>query len=479
MDTHLGRFRCALCLSVALVTLGSHVTRADPSHCDDLWSTADSLFDAEAYPQALVAYEAYMAECGVTQEAAVMAARCQIECDQAVEAANRLEAAIDMAPRTYWAAVGLYAQAKACSRAGCHDVARRAIAELKATFPEMTWTTRAEVVEAQLDGAQVSAAEQSLSREQGAFRLYREAVRLAGVKDYDASLAVLDRLITDYEDTRTVLAALHSQAKILARDRAGTPDGLAAFEDLLGELERRAPQSVMRFEVQRSVGALHQRMDQPDEARRVFQDLAKVMQDPELKAEATLQAIGAFNESNQRRYCVDEPVQPSDWAELRRRCARARANPAATPFQRARLDLIAVESLFWEGQMPEALAAAERLIAEYDASVDRRGVATARLMAGECLQALGAHEAALVHYDWIVDEFGDEEIWPGLLDRRHGRNVYAASLARTHYRIYDALRQGGGAPEDVSDAARVVLTRFPNTRYAELVAAALTREARR
>jgi hypothetical protein len=111
------------------------------------------------------------------------------------------------------------------------------------------------------------------------------------------------------------------------------------------------------------------------------------------------------------------------------------------------------------------VTAGEQFIASFDEVQFRREVATARLIAGECRQVLGQHQAALPHYQWIISAYApDETMWPGM---NH--------LARTYYRMYDALLRGGAPPAQWQPAADAVLTLFPNSLYAQLVTTSLGR----
>lgn len=394
--------------------------------------------------------------------------------NQAVEV---FEEAIQKSPFSSMAGMGLYYQAKACSELGCLDVAQEAIASLKSHFPDSHWTTRAEMLASTLAGRDQILANERLQREDEALELYREYKQRFGVKvntigehhrDLQA-LKFLGHLVADYPDTRMALMAMRSEAYILSRDLDRTDETMRAFQTLLEHLKVEAPHCESVYMLMKSIGALYQRKDMPEQALEQFEALAAYARDPAVATDAALQAVGAHNETLQKRIMIGGSVSADEWEALRDRCRSFKKLTQATMRERSRADVIIAESLHWQLMPREALAAAEHHLATYDESIDPAGVATAHLIAGECLQRFGRHQEALEHYRWIANRYKDREPWPRPEGYRVDRPVFPTDRARTHYRIYDALRRGGAPREEVEIAADVVLTEFPNTRYAELV----------
>ena len=444
----------------------------------DRWQQADALEQQGRFLEAGEAYAAILAAEPQSQQAAVKRAVCQYKAGQAVEAVDGLERAVQMAPFAGWAGMGLYYHALACRDAGCPDVARDCLARLKAHFPDSPWTTRAEVLDGQLDGADTPSAQARLARELEADALYREYRKKFPVspdRDDAGALAALDRIMTEYPDTRTALMARRSEAYVLAQDLNRTQEATAALQTLLADVSRIAPHCETVYMLKKSLGAIFQRNDMRKEAMEAFAALAESAQDPAVVADATLQAAGAHNEMMQRRQALGEAVSADDWEAVREHCRQVKALKQATPFQHARADLIIVETYFWQHQPDLAQAGAEEYIGTHDGKTWRREVATARMILGECLQRNGRHQEALAHYRWIISEFGEEEIWPGLTNPEQP-HYFPMNLARTWYRIYDALRRGGGSAEEVAAAGTFAVTHYPDSVYAERIRSAMARD---
>ena len=144
---------------------------------------------------------------------------------------------------------------------------------------------------------------------------------------------------------------------------------------------------------------------------------------------------------------------------MRRLCADVLALDYTTTEEIARAKLMHLETHLWEKDPHQCLVEAESFIGEFRESDLTSELITARLFAGESQQILGGHEDALRHYHWIIDNANGQEPWKGI-----------QTLARTHYRVFDALRRSHADPQDIRDAAETVLTQYPDTKYADLVA---------
>lgn len=461
-----------LLIPVLFLLMGRHA--AGQSSTDELWAQAEALVQQERYAEAIEIYDIILAQIPDSQRAAVERASAMIDSDtgQESQAVDDLEVAVARSPFSTWAAKGLLYQAKGCREAGCPEVAQEAIARLKGQFPDSAWTTHAELIEAELNDQPTDGLEAALSLDVQAydlFRSYRAQFPVSPDRDDTGALAALDTIITTFPETRTALLAMRSEAYVFSQIDGRTADARQAFESLLAQLEPVYPQCETVFMLRKSLGALYQREDLPELAMAEFQALAEHATDPAIVNDALLQAIGAHNEALQRRAMLGDKPSADEWVALRDECTEFVLVESATPLQKSRADLILAESFHWQGKVDAALAAAEAHIALYDAATDRSGSATARLIAGECLQRRRFHEEALAHYQWIVDEFGTEEIWPGLSEMHPHRPHFAADLARTHYRICDALLRSGAPPEESAAACQHVLDNYPDTRYAELI----------
>lgn len=450
-----------------LLCLGQGL-RADSPDCDALLATAGTSAEAAEYDAAIGQYLTYIQTCGVSQTALLGLGESQLEAGYASEAADTFQQAAELSYGGFGTASALYNQARACSEAGCHQIARSAIGELKSRFPGLVLSSRAEVIEAELDGLDTTPFQREVDRELAAHEQYASALELArGATDVEAVDALFD-VIDLYPGTRVAISAHQSAAYVLSRRKENNDSALAEFERLLMSLRELAPQSIMRFDIQRSTAAMHQRLDMPDVAQLIYEELAQVMDEPSLSREASFQAIGAHNESLQRAHALGQPLTSEDWEALRVKCGQLKQHQGVTPLQVSRADLIIAESYHWETRTEEALEAANYHIQAHSEETDRAGLATAHLIAGECLQKQGDHEEALSHYRWIIETFGEREPW-GYIGGNFGRPVYPTSLARVHYRICDALLQLDAPPEDTASACQHVLDTFPDSRYADLI----------
>lgn len=446
---------------------------------ESLWQQAANLEKQGRSEKAADIYATLVNHDPASQKAATRLAIALIDAGRPTDAAAAAEKAVAIDPfGGYWAEQALLARAKAYRATGQTTDARQTIHTLRCRFPDATATARAVLIEAELDGADVVAARTQFQQEEAADALHDSAVALVEAGQRDAALAAFDRIIREYPNTRKSLRTRKVRALLLGLAPDRTEETRAAWQDVLQRVTSQAPHSVLRYEAEYRLAALEQREDRPDQAMQRYLNLEAIAQDPRTQANAAWQGVGAHNELLQKRSSLGEKVSLADWDALRDHCKRVKQGEHATPLHKARADLIIAESYHWQGLPAAALDYAQRLIATYDENIDPPGVATARLIAGECLQRQGLHQEALLQYRWITAHFPDQEIWPGLADERHGRPVFAASLARTYFGIYDALRRGGAAPEEVSAAAEVVLTRFAETQYVELVRTAMNRESR-
>jgi len=197
--------------------------------------------------------------------------------------------------------------------------------------------------------------------------------------------------------------------------------------------------------------------------------LANMATDPRMAMEAAFQAAGAHNESLQKRVQEGELVTAADWAELRAHVGEVYSRPNVTAFQRGRLRLIAAESLYWEKDFNGALAGCRQLLATADEAADRRTAGMAHFIAGECLQTMSQHAQALVHFAWIVDEFGEEELWGALTKARRDRKFACADRARLHYNIFHSMRRLDYPLDELIEVGQKYADEFPDAKHTPLV----------
>jgi len=390
-----------------------------------LFQLAAELETAEQWAEAADVYAQILEWLPDSQRAAVSMGVCWFKDGQIEQAIAALTDGVAMNPHAYWAEVGLYYVAAAHQQAGSDDAATAPIALLEERFPESAWTARAQILEVQGNVLQAAAAEAAFSLELAAAVQLQSALQAAGAADAAPALAALDVVIGVHPDSGAALRAREAKGQLLIRDHQ-LGAGQAEFQAILEQLGQTRPNA-------------------------------------RIVVNAKLQLAAAYFESLQLPGPEIAQVTSENREQLRAMCSEVANHEGASGLMRATARLMGAESWAWQRKPGPALAAANQFLAMHDAAEFKREVATARLFAGESLQIMGYHQAALAHYQWIVEAYpGDAEIWPGL-----------ANLARTHYRVFDALRRSGASAPTVNQAGQYVLEHFPGTRYAELVANAL------
>jgi len=432
----------------------------------ELWEQAVQMEEQGAYGQAIAIYQQILSMEPASQRAAVGRGAAEWRLGSASDALNTLEWAVDLKPHNFWEAKGLYFLAEACAANGCPNSSRDAIHLLKKRYPELSWAAYAELLEARMDSADTTPFELALADELNAEEMFKVVLRSDPDIDDNSMITQLQSLVQAYPETRTALAARRSWAMVLTRDHARTTVAREVCQRLLDDLQQIAPDSLIRFEMEYRIAALDHRAGQKAAALARFASIVQQATDPKLIASAYLQAAGVLFEIFHSRNSGNTPIPPEEWTRLRSMCSNVSASPYATQEERVRADLMVAESYLWQKDIEAALLAAGSILDNNDDAIFPKELATARQVAGECLQQMGRHDEALVHYQWIIQHFGFEEIWPGL-----------DNLARTYYFTYDALRRGGFAAEQVHIAGERVLTHFPDSEYAQLVLTAMSDDA--
>ncbi len=462
------RHPLALALALGYLALIGVATQSayGTEPCDVSWNIALELQGQGDYQGAANAYAAILAQCPNSQRALVMQSATSLEAgaDPASTLAN-LDAAFQVDGFNYWAEVGLFYKVRACREAGCFNDANDALAILHARFPVSFSLARAEALDGGKGqgggtrGSRIvqsgrSGRESSLEDEQTASELLDDAVHDDSIND-TSRLAAIQDVIDSYAGTKAALRARDAKAHMLVRlDRQA--EAITEFEDLLFELGEQAAASQIAESAKTRLAALYHDAGLLENAYDAFIALRDTSSNPRVRSNAALQAAGVYFETQQG---VSWSGDTFDYETVRRLCNDVLALGIASDEEVARAKLMHLESHLWDKNPQQCLIEAESFIGEYREADMTPEIITARLFAGESQQILGGHEDAMRHYRWIIDNTGGEEPWEGI-----------QTLARTHYRIFDALRRSHAHPADVRDAAQAVLTQFPGTKYADLVA---------
>jgi len=416
---------------------GATPANGDPALSDPRWATAMQLQASAQHDAAAQVLQALYDDYPASQPVATRLAMNLFEAGRYDQSHTVADQAISLnAYAEGWAELGYLYKARACRELGCLGETLTAIDILKKRFPDSVATTRAEVLEAEIDGIAGGVSGSDVDEEYAADQLVTQALRAARNKDYAQAITLLDDVIVNYAHTRRSLYAMERKAYILSMQPEDTADCANTFLDIIAAVRNNAPNSRIRYDAEFRVAALYQRQDMPYEAMVAYLDLADTAEDPRMAARAAFEAMGAHNEMLQRRLTLGESVTNDDWEALRNHCAEVKQRPDATALFISRADLIIAESYHWQLRTEDALSAANAHISTHGAGSDRPALATAHLIAGECLQRKGNHQEALEHYQWIIDTFGSREPW-GYVKGDLGRPRYPTSLARVHYRICD------------------------------------------
>lgn len=459
------RHRFAFTLG-CFVVIGLTANRAHSAEpCDVSWNVALELQGQGNYQGAANAYAAILAECPDSQRALVMHSAVSLEAgaDPASALAN-LDAAYQLDGFNFWAEVGLFYKVKACREAGCFNDANDALAVLQARFPVSFSLARAEALEGGKQtgggtrGGRVidngRSGRSSLNDEGAASELLDDAVHDDSIND-PSRLAAIQDVIDSYPGTKAALRARDAKAHMLVRlDRQA--EAIIEFEDLLFELGEQAAASQIAETARTRLAALFHDARQLEDAFDTYITLRDTTANPKVRSNAALQAAGVYFETEQ---AVSWSRDSFDYATVRRLCDDVLALEYASAEEVTRAKLMHLETHLWEKNAEQCLIEAESFIGEFREADMTSELTTAHLFAGESLQILGGHEDAMRHYRWIIDNAGGQEPWEGI-----------QTLARTHYRIFDALRRSHADPADIRDAAQTVLTQYTGTKYADLVA---------
>ena len=391
-----------------------------------LFQLAAELVAAEQWAEAAEVYAQILELLPDSQKAAVSLGVCLFNDGQIEAAVEALESGIALDEYTWWAEKGLYYLAAAQQELGQDEAALAPIDLLAERFPDSPYYAQAEVIAAEIVGVPTVDAEVAAFDAFTAFWQYNDALKVDDGGEAVACMELLEGVMEAHPGSGAAYRALESIGFLHARNKRSA-QYLAAFEQILDQVGEPWPLS-------------------------------------RLVANAKLQKAGAFFETLMLPGDYLALVPPEEWEQARALCEEVIELEQASPLQIARAKLMIIETCHWQQCWADALEGAQAYIEEYDPAQFRQEVATAHLVAGEVLHVQGQHEAAMVHFEWIMDEYPvDEEIWPGL-----------HNLARTYYWVFNILYQTRAPLNDLLEAGYTVLENFPGTSSAELVQNAVT-----
>jgi tetratricopeptide (TPR) repeat protein len=414
--------------SVTVLLFCASVRAECPPASSPLWQQAAVFQQSNMWFFAAQIYAQILANAPDCQRAAVMFPVCELQMGLVPQALSALPGAIAMNPVSFWAEPGLYYLAAAQQLSGNNAAALQSIGTLSQNFPESVSTVRAQIIAAQIAGnpLAIQAAIAAYEQELLAATQFQAALQADNGADGAQALILLDAVIAQYPNSGASLRALEAKGHIHERNQH-PQQVIAAFQQILDRVGESAPQS-------------------------------------QIVANAKLEGAGGFFELLQFSGSQLEHIPAETWQQLRNMCEQVVVLPQATALQRARASLMIAESYWWQRLPQEGQAAAESFIAGFDPVQFKAEMAMAHLLAGECLQAQGQHQAALPNYQWIQSNYApSEEVWQGM-----------DHLPRAYYRVVHVLLATGAPQSQAQAAAAQVATLFPNSQYASMVMHLLT-----
>jgi len=437
---------------------------------DAIWQEATRLEADGKFEEAAAQYAAISTDSPDWQKAAVQAAGCLEKAGKLADAVARYDAAIARNPSAYWAELALFQKARTCSAMANVAEARRCIDRLKARFPDSSSLADALLLEAQIEGRNTAAAEALVAREREATALYKQAMQADRNKDEAGAMQLLDAAILQYSGTPAALRCRDARAHLLTRHKQPEARAQAAAEFLhiLMLVADSAPNSRIADTARMRLAALHHSRQDRQEAIAAYEALTR-SEDKAVASRASLQLAGLHFELMQREKFSSGSLADSRWDDLRALCNRVVASEDAKPVERARAEVMIIESLAWQDRPADALAAAEAFLAKYQSSGFKQDVATVHFFAGEAAQRTKQYDKALSHFRLVIGAYGGlGEVWPGV-----------DLVARTYFRIWETLRWTKASAEELAKAADALLTEFPESSYAKHVRIETEQDARK
>ncbi len=431
---------------------------AVPSRFKTLWQEADALQTASDFAGAADRYRAILTEFPRSQRAALRIAICEGRQGHIDAAITAYDAAINMAPQEYWAEAGLYFKARDCVEAGKTDDAHQAIERLKTEHPDSSYTIRSGILEAQLEGRPTSEAEARFTDELQAAQMLEQAQGFSKQSQDGSALAKLTQVISQFPDCAATLRAREATGHILIRQHR--PDeAVDQFSAIVERVGGQAPGSRIVQTAKTRLAALHHKHGKALDAIALYEELVEQNADPAIVANATLHLTGIKFELLQRKKWREEPVSPENWQEIRDLCNRVLAMEKATSIEKARAELMLVESFQWQGDRDQLITSAQAFLSHHEGPEVKREIATVRLMLGEGLFKSRRAEEALPHFRWIIEAYaGEDAIWPGM-----------DHLPRAYYRLWQTLQRLHAPAEQVEATAQELLEGYPESSDARLL----------
>ncbi|MGB9625133.1 MAG: tetratricopeptide repeat protein [Phycisphaerae bacterium] len=459
-----------LSLAPAETTSAEPVAADQPVSLDTIWQEAAGLEAEGKLEEAAAKYDAIPATSPDWQRAAVQAGTCLEKAGKLAEAVARYDAAIAGNPAGYWAETATFQKARALKAQGNGAEAKQCIERIKARFPDSSSFADALLLEAQIDARDTAKAEALVAKETAATNLYKAALQADRNKDEAGARQLLDAVILRYPGTPAALRCRDARAHILTRDKRpeARTEAAAEFLHILALVADSAPNSRIAETARLRLAALHHSFKNRQDAIAAYQGLLN-SEDRAVASRAALQLAGLRFELLQREKIAAPPPADSRWDDLRALCTLVAVSKDAKPIERARAELMVVESFSWQDRPAEALAAAEAFLAKYEGAEFRQDVATAHFFAGEAAQRTKQYDKALSHFRPIIEAYGGRgEIWPGV-----------DLVARTYFRVWETLRWTRAPAEELAKAADALLTTFPGSGYSKHVQIETEQDARK
>ncbi len=448
-------------------TLSIHVLADEPAsstpedaQANAVWDQAVSFQSASQHAEAAQAFVAFVERAPDdprARQAKVRAALCLTQVERPADAIALLDEAIRDGVQDYWLQAALFHKAEACLATDKGTEALQAMQALRAQFPEAPLAARCTVLEAKARGEDPAQADAAYQWELEAAEVYSEAMTALKQGNTEEGWELLGQVMTYYPDTGAALRA-YDTAGHLCYKEGRREDAGVYFVAIVDQLRDKAPSSRLLQTARARLGALYHSHGQRAEALAMYQDMLRTGAG-KLSSNAALQIAGLSFELLHRKFYEREPISDQEWDQLRVICSAVKETEGATDAQKARADLLAIETLCWQKRHADAVDAADEFLTHYSGDSLKRDIATVRFFAGEAAQTIGQYDKALEHFRWIVSAYPDEdEIWSRM-----------DHLPRTYFRIWETLRNTQAPAEQTAAAADALLNRFPESSYAKHV----------
>lgn len=362
------------------------------------------------------------------------------------DAINACDRAIAMAPTSYWGQRALLHKAEVCMQSRNTAAARECVERLRAAFPESILAVQAGILDARLKGQDLQAATAAYEQELTIARQYEQAIK---VTDVDERLRLVNELIAQHPNSRTVLKAKASKGHLLWKKRQ-LQESLSVWQDVMESAVRVSPAAHLADNAMYHVASLYRSLGRPHEAK-VY--LASLSSKPEFASFAALSLMGLEFEELCKNHAAGKDIRQAR-AELLAHCRAIMDDSKLTPLTRVKAELRLCETFSWTGEHTQAVGQAYAFVTKYKDSAYRKELLTARHFLGDGLSNLGRWPEALEQYKAILREenaAGSEQL-PGV-----------------YYRTWQALRAVKAPADQIQAAAEAFLAKFPEHEWANQV----------